>query len=110
VKKVNWNSKALDFVRSLDDNTKREIGTLLMLLQLGKILGEPQAKRIKIIDPNAYELRIKDSKGIYRVIYVLNLGEIIFIAHAFKKKTQKIPLKEVQLAIQRLREFQIENK
>jgi hypothetical protein len=32
LKKVKWNEKARDFVRGLDDETKIEIGTLLMML------------------------------------------------------------------------------
>lgn len=110
VKIIKWNSKALDFVRQLDDKTKREIGTLLMLIQSGEFLNEPQSKAIKIIHRNAHELRIKDKFGIYRVIYILNVGEIIFIPHAFAKKTNKTPSREITLAIKRLQEFLNENK
>ena len=110
MKIIKWNSKALEFVRLLDDKTKREIGTLLMLIQSGEFLSEPQSRAIKIIHRNAHELRIKDKFGIYRVIYILNIGEIIFIPHAFGKKTKKTPPREIALAIKRLQEFLNENK
>jgi phage-related protein len=109
LKEIKWNSKARDFVRLLDEETKREIGTLLMLLQLGKKLGEPQSKSMKSIHANAYELRIKDRKGAYRVIYVLNIGNRILIPHAFTKKTQKTPQREIELSIKRLKELIDEN-
>ena len=105
MKKVLWNEKAKEFVRSLDDDTKREIGTLLMILQTGKTLGEPQSKPMKIINKNAYELRVKDKKGTYRVIYILIDGDKILIPHAFVKKTQKTPKKEIELSIKRLKEL-----
>ena len=35
------------------------------------------------------EIRITDSDGIYRVIYVAKFEEAIYVLHAFKKKTQK---------------------
>jgi phage-related protein len=97
-------------VRSLDDNTKREIGTLLMLLQSGKRLGEPQSKPMNSIHKNAHELRVKDKKGAHRIIYVLNLNEKIFILHAFTKKTQKTPIKEIELSRKRLQDYLNENK
>jgi phage-related protein len=110
VKEIKWNSVARDFVRSLDQKTKREIGTLLMLIQSGKILGEPQSKPMKSIHKNAYELRIKDRRGAYRVIYILNIGGKILIPHAFTKKTQQTPSKEIKLSIKRLNELLNENE
>ncbi|RPJ78884.1 MAG: type II toxin-antitoxin system RelE/ParE family toxin [Alphaproteobacteria bacterium] len=110
MKEIKWNSKAMEFIRQLDTDTKREIGTLLMLIQSGHMLNEPQSKPMKCIHKNAHELRVKDRKGIYRVIYVLNLENIIFIPHAFIKKTQKTPIKEINLSIKRLQEFLNENK
>lgn len=105
MKKVIWNTKAREFVRSLDNNTKREIGTLLMMLQAGEKLGEPQSKSMKVIHPGAYELRIKDNRGAYRVIYVLAVSDKILIPHAFTKKTQHTPQKEIQTSRRRLQEL-----
>ncbi len=110
MKKIEWNTKARDFVRLLDVKTKREIGTMLMLIQLGNRLGLPQSKPMKVIHPDAHELRIKDRSGIYRVIYVLNLGDKIFIPHAFTKKTQRTPIRDISLSIKRLQEFINETK
>ena len=105
MKRVLWNTKAKEFVRSLDVDTKREIGALLMILQSGMPLGEPQSKPMKTIHRSAYELRVKDRKGAYRVIYVLIEGDRILIPHAFVKKTQKTPKKEIELSIKRLKEL-----
>ena len=110
LKKVIWNTKARDFVRELDLETKKEIGSLIMILQSGELLGEPQSKTMKAIHRNAFELRIKDPKGIYRIIYVLALKDKILIPHGFKKKTQKTPKKEIDLSISRLKELLDENK
>jgi phage-related protein len=110
VKEIKWNKEALAFVRGLTDSTKREIGSLLMALQLGINLGPPQAKPMKIIDKNAFELRIKDRLGNYRIIYVVKLGDEILIPHAFNKKTQKTLRVDIDLSIKRLREMKNENK
>jgi len=81
-----------------------------MILQSSRTLGEPQSKPMKSVHKNAYELRIKDKKGIYRVIYILNIGNQIYIPHAFTKKTQKTPKKEIDLSIKRLQELINETK
>lgn len=110
MKEVKWNAKAREFVRSLDNETKREIGALLMMLQAGEKLGEPQSKPMKTIHPGAYELRVKDRKGAYRIIYVLSSGDTILIPHSFTKKTQKTPLKEIETSRKRLQELLNEEK
>ena len=105
MKKILWNQKARELVRSLDDETKREIGTLLMILQNGAMLKEPQSKPMRSIHPHAYELRIKDKKGNYRVIYAIGIADAILIPHAFVKKTQKTLFREISIARQRLKEL-----
>jgi phage-related protein len=109
IKKIIWNLRAREFVRALDVKTKVEIGSLLMLLQLGENLSEPQSKPIKSIHMKAHELRVKDRRGIYRVIYVLATEDSIFIPHAFTKKTQKTLQREIELSIKRLKEMLHEN-
>lgn len=89
MKNIKWNKHARNFIRSLDTKTKQEIGALLMLIQMGKKLNAPQSKPIKSIHEKAHELRIKDSKGIYRIIYLTNISDSIFIPHAFTKKHRK---------------------
>jgi phage-related protein len=109
LKKIVWNDKAKIFVRSLSTEVKKEIGALLMVLQNGEFLGMPQSKPMKTIHKNAYELRIKDEKGIYRIIYFLAVSDKILIPHAFKKKGQKTPKKEIELSKARLKELIDEN-
>jgi len=100
----------LAFVRGLSDSTKREICSLLMTLQLVINLGPPQAKPMKTIHKNAFELRIKDRMGNYRIIYVVKLGDEILIPHAFNKKTQKTSKVDIEFSIKRLSEMKNENK
>jgi phage-related protein len=100
-----WNIKALKFIKELDGKTRREIGTILMRLQRGDLLREPQSKPMKMIDKDAYELRVNDRIGNHRVIYVLSTGDKILIPHAFTKKTQKTPKHELDLSRQRLKEL-----
>lgn len=53
MKTIIWNEKAREFIKSLDNKTKKEIGTLLIMLQYGAVLQEPQSKKMTIIHHNA---------------------------------------------------------
>jgi len=51
------------------------------------------------------ELRLKDRNGVYRVFYLASFADAVLIFHAFTKKTQKTPLREIDLARKRLKEM-----
>lgn len=103
VKRVVWNKSALETVRSFSAEVRQEIGALLRLLQNGELLGMPQSKPMKQVGTSAFELRVKDRDGIYRVFYVQFDKNRILVPHAFVKKTQKTPLQEIETAQKRLR-------
>jgi phage-related protein len=76
---------------------------LLRILQDGGQLGMPQSKPMKQLGSSAFELRVRDKSGIYRVFYILFDKQKILIPHAFTKKTQKTPEQEIETAQRRLR-------
>jgi phage-related protein len=48
------------------------------------------------------EIRIRQA-GAFRVLYVANLPEAIYVLSAFEKKTRKTPRRELELAADRFR-------
>jgi phage-related protein len=102
-KKIVWDRVALETLRSCSVEVRREVGTLLRLLQQGYRLGMPQSKPLRNLGPSAFELRIGDRSGIYRVFYVLAAKDLILVPHVFAKKTQKTSLQEFKIAKIRLR-------
>ena len=103
VKDIIWDKAAKKVVLGFSLEVRKEIGSLLMLLQQGSVLGAPQAKPMRQVGASVFELRVKDSAGIYRVFYMLFSKKTILIPHAFTKKTQKTPHKEIETAKKRLR-------
>lgn len=71
------------------------------MLAIGPNLGEPHTKAIK---GGLFELRLKGSEGIARVFYCTLLGKRIVMLHSFIKKTDRIPPRELETAMHRLRE------
>jgi phage-related protein len=57
------------------------------------------------VGPGVEELRIKDRTGAFRVFYLARRADAVLIFHAFQKKTQKTPQKEIELGRKRLEEM-----
>jgi phage-related protein len=56
-----------------------------------------------------FELRAKGKEGIGRAFFCTAVGHIILILHAFIKKSQQTPRRDLELARRRLREVHREN-
>ena len=55
------------------------------------------------------ELRLKGAEGIARVFYCTLIGKRIVMLHSFVKKTDRTPLRELDVARSRLKEIKDEN-
>jgi len=51
------------------------------------------------------EVRIHDAAGAFRVIYIATRREAVYVLHAFQKKTQATPKRDLDLAEARLKEL-----
>lgn len=87
-----------NFLKSFDDNLVIKIFGLLEILdELGVHLGPPKLKKVT---KDIHELRIVGKISI-RILCHLSHDEI-FILHTFVKKSQKMPKKDLEKAINRL--------
>ncbi len=76
-----------DFVEQADDKTRTKINSVLLYLTDDKNpLREPYVKHISTAKyKELYELRVKASKEMSRVIFTLSEDDIVLL-YAFKKK------------------------
>lgn len=51
------------------------------------------------------EIRIREDGGAFRILYVAQLADAVVVLHAFEKKAQKTPKRDLDLASDRLRAF-----
>jgi phage-related protein len=51
------------------------------------------------------EIRVSDSSGTCRVIYLARRAEAVYVLHAFHKKTQATPRKDLEIAKGRFRQL-----
>jgi len=91
-----------DFIYQQDLSTRKKIAFRLNLLErFGLQLGMPYSKKIT---NNLYELRIRSTVEV-RIIYGAK-NDFIVLLHGFKKKQNKIPAKELETAIGRLKQLE----
>jgi phage-related protein len=57
---------------------------------------------MKTVGAGVREIRVRDATGAFRVIYVANKADAIYVLNAFQKKSQKTPTHELELAVRRL--------
>lgn len=85
-----------DFILSLDDKMKaKTLRTINLLKQNGTDLREPYSKNLQ---NGIFELRIKVSTNISRVLYFFCIGNKAILTNGFIKKTQKTPKNEIEKA------------
>ena len=48
------------------------------------------------------EIRVSEPSGTYRVVYIAGRVEAVYVLHAFHKKTQATPKKDLEIAKRRL--------
>ena len=94
-----------EFVLSLPNKTRWEFADAIVLLESAQKLELPLSRNLSSIRPGLHELRFRDKAGQVRVIYFLKKGEAIYLVHAFRKKTQTIPSKDIDLILKRLKEI-----
>ena len=80
----------------MPDSVRHEIGLELMRVQFG---GEPKSfKPMSRVGAGAYEIRVPDESGAYRVIYVARFETAVYVLHAFRKKSQQTVKTDIELA------------
>ena len=62
-------------------------------------------KPMPSVGQGVMELRLWQSGGTYRVIYIAKFAEAVFVLHCFQKKTEKTGTHDIELAAQRYKEL-----
>ena len=52
------------------------------------------------------EIRVSEPSGAYRIIYLARHAEAVYVLHAFQKKTQATPKKDLEIARHRFGRLQ----
>jgi phage-related protein len=105
VKAARFHPAARDALRSFPEDVRRAFGKAIYDLQEGHALSMPLSRAMPSLGEGAAELRIRGAAGTYRAFYVLRHGDSVTIFHAFVKKAQRTPARELALGKKRLKEM-----
>jgi len=70
------------------------------MVQVGRDPGD--WKPMSTVGPGVREIRIRDETGAFRVIYVANFEDAVYVLHAFQKNTRKTARADLKLATRAL--------
>jgi phage-related protein len=102
LKPIRWLGTTRDDIREQSPDIRDELGQQLLRVQMG--LMPNNYKSLGIVGPGAYEIRVRDTGGIARLIYVAKLHDTVYVLHVFTKMSQRTPKTDIDLAKKRYRE------
>jgi len=99
--KVCYLPKVHKYLSKLSNKNRSKIKAAIEHLeQHGPLISPALSKKIK---KDLFELRIKGQDS-YRIFYT-KIKSIYYLVHIFKKKSQKIPQKEIKTALDRVKQI-----
>jgi phage-related protein len=103
IRPVRWMGNSKKNLLKFPSEVQKIIGDELQFIQFG---GMPKdAKPFKGVGSGVFEIAVKYDKEAYRTVLAVQLGDYIYVLHAFQKKSKKgisTPKEDVDLIKQRL--------
>ena len=81
-----------------------EAGALLGRLQQGESLGLPHSRPMPDIGPHCHELRVKDERAEWRIVYRID-PDAVLVLEVFSKKTRATPRQVIDSCRRRLKQY-----
>jgi phage-related protein len=99
MKPVCFLGDSLKCLREFPEDAKQDAGYQLDKVQHG---DQPDDfKPMPLIGKGVEEIRVWDDAGTYRVIYTARIADAVYVLHAFQKKTQATPKRDMDIARER---------
>jgi len=102
---VVWMGNSKKKIMAFPKEVQKLIGDELQLIQFG---GMPQnAKPFKGVGIGVFEIAVRFNKEAFRCVQAVQLGKVIYVLHAFQKKSKKgiqTPKPDVEIIKRRYKE------
>lgn len=103
MKRIEFLGNSLEQLRDFPEGARKETGVQLHKVQLG--LEPSDWKTMTAIGHGVREIRVRDEAGAFRVLYVADFADAVYVLHAFQKKTRQTAKRDLDLAAMRLRDI-----
>jgi len=105
--KTDGKMPVMDFIQGLEIKKQAKIAREIDLLK--KFGNELHFSHVDTIKGEKYkdlkELRIKFASNIFRIFFFLPKNNLVILLHGIVKKKQKSPKKELDVALERMKEY-----
>jgi phage-related protein len=103
MKLIRFLGDSLKCLRDFPEDARQDAGYQLDKVQRGE--QPDDFKPMPFIGKGVEEIRVWDDSGTYRVIYTARLANMVYVLHAFHKKTQATTKRDIDLARTRYSEL-----
>jgi phage-related protein len=93
-----------EFFDSLTNKQFEKIAFVFDLIEQTDIVPRKYFKKLKGTD-DIWEVRVQQGNNIFRILGFFEEEDLVILNHAFTKKSQKIPQKEIIVAEKRKRNY-----
>ena len=93
-----------DYLNSLSQKQVEKVFFVLDLIEQFNIVPRKFFKKLEATD-DIWEARVQHGNNIFRFLGFFDGNDLVILNHAFTKKTQKTPKKEIKKAEQRKQEY-----
>src|SRR5690606_41360480 len=87
---------SLNDLRAFPLSAKREAGHQIDQVQNGS--NPDDWKPMNTVGQGVREIRVRDSAGAFRIVYVARFADAVYVIHCFQKKTDKTSKADIDLA------------
>jgi phage-related protein len=102
-----WLGASLAALKEFPDDARQIAGFQLRRVQQG--LEPNDWKPVSTVGGGVREIRIHTGVE-HRVIYLATFAEGVYVLHAFEKRTQKTPKRDIELARERFRALMVNRR
>ena len=107
MKQVIWMGSSKDDLRDFPEEARRQVGYQLEHVQEG--VDPDDWKPMPTVGSGVREIRVRESSGAFRCIYLATRPEGVYVLHCFQKKTQKTSQQDLELAQRRFKSLQVKS-
>ena len=104
---VIWMGSSKEDLKAFPEEARREVGYQLELVQEG--VDPDDWKPMSTVGAGVREIRVRESSGTFRCMYVATRPEGIYVLHCFQKKTQRTSRQDLDLAQTRFKSIQVKS-
>lgn len=105
MKPITFLGDSLAVLREFPDEVRSEAGYQLREVQKGN--DPADWKPMATVGAGVREIRVRETSGAFRVIYLATLSDAVLVLHAFQKKDQRTPQRDIELASNRLKAWDL---